>query len=121
MNIHPARCLLQVGGFLQRIDYVRKHAFAVMSILKNPEGQFPIRYVGQAASSPSCTRSINLQTATCLAFIPFQERRLSAISGQQQLFYHVQQGLASLKYGCNSQRFCAGGSGSSGGRTFPLS
>ncbi len=35
--------VMQVGGFLQRIDYVRKHAFAVMSILKNPEGQFPIR------------------------------------------------------------------------------
>ncbi|CAL5228080.1 g11148 [Coccomyxa viridis] len=33
----------KVGGFLQRIDYVRKHAFAVMSILKNSEGQFPIR------------------------------------------------------------------------------
>ena len=25
---------LQVGGFLQRIDYVRKHAFGVMCILK---------------------------------------------------------------------------------------
>ena len=35
--------LAQVGGFLQRIDYVRKHAFAVMCILKNSEGQFPIR------------------------------------------------------------------------------
>ncbi|CAL5228071.1 g11139 [Coccomyxa viridis] len=33
----------KVGGFLQRIDYVRKHAFAVMSILKTSEGQFPIR------------------------------------------------------------------------------
>ncbi|EIE21308.1 glutathione S-transferase [Coccomyxa subellipsoidea C-169] len=32
-----------VGGFLQRIDYVRKHAFAVMSILKDDKGQFPIR------------------------------------------------------------------------------
>jgi hypothetical protein len=35
--------LIQVGGFLQRIDYVRKHAFAVMSILKDDKGQFPIR------------------------------------------------------------------------------
>lgn len=35
--------LLQVGGFLQRIDYVRKHAFAVMCILKDAQGQFPIR------------------------------------------------------------------------------
>ncbi|CAL8463238.1 g2772 [Coccomyxa elongata] len=33
----------KVGGFLQRIDYVRKHAFAVMSILKDDKGQFPIR------------------------------------------------------------------------------
>ena len=33
----------QVGGFLQRIDYVRKYAFGVMCILKNSEGQFPIR------------------------------------------------------------------------------
>lgn len=36
-------CVLQVGGFLQRIDYVRKYAFGVMCILKNSEGQFPIR------------------------------------------------------------------------------
>lgn len=34
---------VQVGGFLQRIDYVRKYAFGVMCILKNSEGQFPIR------------------------------------------------------------------------------
>lgn len=34
---------MQVGGFLQRIDYVRKHAFAVLSILKDDQGQFPIR------------------------------------------------------------------------------
>lgn len=34
---------MQVGGFLQRIDYVRKYAFGVMCILKNSEGQFPIR------------------------------------------------------------------------------
>ena len=34
---------VQVGGFLQRIDYVRKHAFAVLSILKDDKGQFPIR------------------------------------------------------------------------------
>ena len=33
----------QVGGFLQRIDYVRKYAFGVMAILKNEKGQFPIR------------------------------------------------------------------------------
>ncbi|KAL3147918.1 hypothetical protein ABBQ32_002628 [Trebouxia sp. C0010 RCD-2024] len=33
----------KVGGFLQRIDYVRKYAFGVMCILKNSEGQFPIR------------------------------------------------------------------------------
>ena len=32
-----------MGGFLQRIDYVRKHAFAVLSILKDDKGQFPIR------------------------------------------------------------------------------
>jgi len=32
----------KVGGFLQRIDYVRKHAFGVMAILKNDQGQFPI-------------------------------------------------------------------------------
>ncbi len=38
-NVHS----LQVGGFLQRIDYVRKYAFGVMCILKNSEGQFPIR------------------------------------------------------------------------------
>ena len=36
---------MQVGGFLQRIDYVRKHAFAVMCILKDSQGQFPIRCV----------------------------------------------------------------------------
>lgn len=42
---------LQVGGFLQRIDYVRKHAFAVMSILKNEQGQFPIRCASCSASS----------------------------------------------------------------------
>ena len=35
--------VVQVGGFLQRIDYVRKYAFGVMCILKNSEGQFPIR------------------------------------------------------------------------------
>ena len=40
---------LQVGGFLQRIDYVRKHAFAVLSILKDDKGQFPIR-----CGLPSC-------------------------------------------------------------------
>lgn len=34
---------LQVGGFLQRLDYVRKYAFGVIAILKNEEGQFPIR------------------------------------------------------------------------------
>ena len=34
---------VQVGGFLQRIDYVRKYAFGVMCILKNSEGQFPIK------------------------------------------------------------------------------
>lgn len=28
---------------MQRIDYVRKYAFGVMCILKNSEGQFPIR------------------------------------------------------------------------------
>ena len=33
----------QVGGFLQRIDYVRKYAFGVMCILKDDKGQFPIR------------------------------------------------------------------------------
>jgi elongation factor 1-gamma len=34
----------KVGGFLQRIDYVRKHAFAAMCILKDDkEGTFPIR------------------------------------------------------------------------------
>lgn len=38
------RCApVQVGGFLQRIDYVRKYAFGVMCILKNSEGQFPIK------------------------------------------------------------------------------
>ena len=35
--------VLQVGGFLQRIDYVRKYAFGVMCILKDDNGQFPIR------------------------------------------------------------------------------
>ena len=35
--------LPQVGGFLQRIDYVRKYAFGVMCILKDDKGQFPIR------------------------------------------------------------------------------
>ncbi len=35
--------LVQVGGFLQRIDYVRKYAFGVMCILKDDKGQFPIR------------------------------------------------------------------------------
>lgn len=39
--MHPM--LVQVGGFLQRIDYVRKYAFGVMCILKNKEGQFPIK------------------------------------------------------------------------------
>ena len=34
---------LQVGGFLQRLDYVRKYAFGVICILKNEQGQFPIR------------------------------------------------------------------------------
>ena len=33
----------QVGGFLQRIDYVRKYAFGVMCILNDGKGQFPIR------------------------------------------------------------------------------
>jgi elongation factor 1-gamma len=33
----------KVGGFLQRIDYVRKYAFGVMCILKNEKGEFPIR------------------------------------------------------------------------------
>ncbi|KAK9809891.1 hypothetical protein WJX72_001136 [[Myrmecia] bisecta] len=33
----------KVGGFLQRIDYVRKYAFGVMCILKDSNGQFPIR------------------------------------------------------------------------------
>ncbi|KAK9836681.1 hypothetical protein WJX74_005908 [Apatococcus lobatus] len=33
----------KVGGFLQRIDYVRKYAFGVMCILKDDKGQFPIR------------------------------------------------------------------------------
>ena len=34
----------QVGGFLQRIDYVRKHAFAAVCILKDPAtNTFPIR------------------------------------------------------------------------------
>ena len=37
------RKAVQVGGFLQRIDYVRKYAFGVMCILKNSEGQFPIK------------------------------------------------------------------------------
>lgn len=32
----------KVGGFLQRIDYVRKHAFGVMAILKDAKGLFPI-------------------------------------------------------------------------------
>ena len=32
-----------MGGFLQRIDYVRKYAFGVMCILKDDKGQFPIR------------------------------------------------------------------------------
>ncbi|KAK9834888.1 hypothetical protein WJX81_006700 [Elliptochloris bilobata] len=35
----------KVGGFLQRIDYVRKYAFGVMCILKDDKGQFPIRGV----------------------------------------------------------------------------
>ena len=35
--------VLQVGGFLQRIDYVRKYAFGIMCILKDDKGQFPIR------------------------------------------------------------------------------
>lgn len=34
---------LQVGGFLQRIDYVRKYAFGVISILKNDKGEFPVK------------------------------------------------------------------------------
>ena len=40
---------VQVGGFLQRLDYVRKYAFGVISILKNDEGQFPIRCAPAAA------------------------------------------------------------------------
>jgi elongation factor 1-gamma len=35
----------KVGGMLQRVDYVRKYAFAVMCILKNEKGEFPIRGV----------------------------------------------------------------------------
>lgn len=33
----------KVGGFLQRIDYVRKYAFGVISILKNDKGEFPVK------------------------------------------------------------------------------
>ena len=37
--------LAQVGGFLQRIDYVRKYAFAAVCILKDAtNGTFPIRH-----------------------------------------------------------------------------
>ena len=37
--------MLQVGGFLQRIDYVRKYAFGAMCILKDSaSGQYPIKY-----------------------------------------------------------------------------
>ena len=39
-----APCAWQVGGFLQRLDYVRKYAFGVICILKNEQGQFPIRW-----------------------------------------------------------------------------
>jgi elongation factor 1-gamma len=35
----------KVGGMLQRVDYVRKYGFAVMCILKNEKGEFPIRGV----------------------------------------------------------------------------
>ena len=45
MHVRPviAMTLAQVGGFLQRIDYVRKYAFGVMCILNDGKGQFPIR------------------------------------------------------------------------------
>ncbi|KAK9796239.1 hypothetical protein WJX73_009454 [Symbiochloris irregularis] len=33
----------KVGGFLQRLDYVRKYAFGVISILKNESGEFPVK------------------------------------------------------------------------------
>ena len=55
--------VMQVGGFLQRIDYVRKHAFAVMSILKNPEGQFPIRSL--PTELPISSKDL------CQALLPF--------------------------------------------------
>ena len=49
--------VLQVGGFLQRIDYVRKHAFAVMCILKDSQGQFPIRYWGPVPPNDVCVHT----------------------------------------------------------------
>ena len=41
--MYAFRVAVQVGGFLQRLDYVRKYAFGVICILKNDQGQFPIR------------------------------------------------------------------------------
>ena len=55
--------LLQVGGFLQRIDYVRKYAFGAMCILKDSAtGQFPIKYASPLRSLlQSCQVSNLLQ------------------------------------------------------------
>ena len=50
-----------VGGFLQRIDYVRKHAFGVMCILKNEKGEFPIRYEAHLLLLPVTTQSTRWQ------------------------------------------------------------
>ena len=46
-----AAAAVQVGGFLQRLDYVRKWAFGVISILKNEEGQFPVKWASYSTCS----------------------------------------------------------------------
>ena len=56
----------KVGGFLQRIDYVRKYAFGVMCILKNDKGEFPIRYAPSSTTThrghptiPPCMQALH--------------------------------------------------------------
>jgi hypothetical protein len=67
---------LQVGGFLQRIDYVRKHAFAVLSILKDDQGQFPIR----------CAAEGGCKGGRGVAYTPVRDvRHLLSIERSEQL------------------------------------
>lgn len=58
----------KVGGFLQRIDYIRKYAFGVMCILKNDQGQFPIRY--GFGLTHTLTQTADLDDLFCKKHVP---------------------------------------------------